>query len=444
MSNLLSYESILKDRNNFRKAGSKNGNEFNLFDTPGSKFFKLFFYFNNGDVDGLLGETNSGGLLTPTWSIEGASNEKNLHQYNSAWSYLKLNCEDDRAELLQQFVGLLSNISSESPWYFSEISGVDEALNRKQITENVIKIDEQRLKISIKCLPDSFDDRIGTLLDLYRSVVWDWISKREILPSNLKKFDMGLFIFEEPTLPFTHKKGSIEDFDYATISLSDISSNNHLFSYKYIEFHNCEIDYNSSKGGVSTLNNTTGINPEYTIDIYFDDCMEMRYNEFLLKTIGDLIQLEHQNSSSNDLIDYYQMSEDELKSYWETQNIKDAERRSKVEKFEGYPKYENKSGAMYQLAGTAENIATGLFKKAILGNLFTFSLTRLGDQINSLMNGDIWTVARGVDEYIRDAKQRNENQLPVGHSLFSKPKKILPTVQRIGNMNSSKTIANNI
>lgn len=410
MSNLLSYESILRDRNNFRKAGAKNGNEFNLFDTPGSKFFKLFFYFNNGDVDGLLGETNSGGLLTPTWKLDGASNEKNLHQYNSAWSYLKLNCEDERAELLQQFVSLLSNISSESPWYFSEISGVDEALNRKQITENIIKIDEQRLKISIKCLPDSFDDRIGTLLDLYRSVVWDWISKREILPSNLRKFDMGMFIFEEPTLPFTHKKGSIEDFDHAVISLSNTGSNDHLFSYKYIEFHNCEIDYNSSKGGVSTLNNTTGINPEYTIDIYFDDCMEIRYNEFLLKTIGDLIQLEHQNSSSNDLIDYY----------------------------------ENKSGMMYQLAGTAENIATGLFKKAILGNLFTFSLTRLGDQANALMNGDIWTVARGASEYIRDAKQRKENQLPAGHSLFSKPKKILPTVQRIGNMNSSKTIANNI
>ena len=444
MSNLLSYESILRDRDNFRKAGTKDGNEFNLFDTPGSKFFKLFFYFNNGDVDGLLGETNSGGLLTPTWSIEGTSNEKNLHQYNSAWSYLKLNCEDERAELLQQFVGLLSNISSESPWYFSEISGVDEALNRKQITENVIKIDEQRLKISIKCLPDSFDDRIGTLLDLYRSIVWDWVSKREILPSNLKKFDMGLFIFEEPTLPFTHKKGSPNDFDHAVISLSDVGSNNHLFSYKYIEFHNCEIDYNSSKSGMSTINNATGINPEYTIDIYFDDCMEIRYNEFLLKTIGDLIQLEHQSSSSNDLIDYYEMSEDELKSYWESKNIKDIERRSKVEKFEGYPKYENKSGGLYQLMGTAENIATGLFKKAILGNLFTFSLTRLGDQINSLMNGDIWTVARGVDEYIRDARQRNENQLPVGHSLFSKPKKILPTVQRIGNMNSSKTIANNI
>lgn len=435
MSNLLSYESILRDRDNFRKAGSKNGNEFNLFDTPGSKFFKLFFYFNNGDVDGLLGETNSGGLLTPTWRLDDASNEKNLHQYNSAWSYLKLNCEDERAELLQQFVSLLSNISSESPWYFSEISGVDEALNRKQITENVVKIDEQRLKISIKCLPDSFDDRIGTLLDLYRSVVWDWISKREILPSNLRKFDMGMFIFEEPTLPFTHKKGSIEDFDHAVISLSNTGSNDHLFSYKYIEFHNCEIDYNSSKGGVSTLNNTTGINPEYTIDIYFDDCMEIRYNEFLLKTIGDLIQLEHQNSSSNDLIDYYENNNETKKSTSDDSQFK---------KLDGYPKYENKSGVMYQLAGTAENIVSGLLKKAVLGNLFTFSLTRLGDQANALLNGDIWTVARGVSEYIKDANQRKENQLPTGHSLFSKPKKILPTVQRIGNMNSSKTIANNI
>ena len=65
-----------------------------------------------------------------------------------------------------------------------------------------------------------------------------------------------------------------------------------MTSYKYIEFHNCEFDYNSAKTGYETIDNAEGITQEYTINIYYDDCYENRYNEFISKEIGDMIYLD--------------------------------------------------------------------------------------------------------------------------------------------------------
>lgn len=488
MSNLLSYSQIIKDRNNFRKAGTKSGGDFNYFDIPGLKFFKIFFYFNNGDSDGIANDTTSGGLLAPTWESKDA-NASNRHEYNSAWSYLKMNCEDDRADLLQQFVNLLSNISSESPWYFSELTGIDEALDRKTIMEKDFKIEEARHKISIKCLPDSYDNRIGTLLDLYRSIVWSWQLKKEILPSNLRKFDMGVFIYNDPVSNFAllderdtelkatpgrlypdetdlissffnskDKKDpnntSKINYEYSLLGPEN-EGNEYKSSYKYIEFHNCEIDYNSAKTPWGTLSNIEGVSPQYNIDIYFDDCYEYGYNEFNMKSFGDLIiwdydyklGMEKYMQNSNDVAAEKSLDE-RLNYYTETNGV----RYSNIPN-PHTPQY--KKGIMEKIGGAVMNAAaqvvnvasdavTGIVKKAVLGNLYTFSLTRMVGQAKSLMQGNVWSTARNVSEYVNDAQQRNEYGLPVGHSLFSKPTKILPTVKKIGNMHQANTLANNI
>lgn len=276
----LSYGVFLNDIQNFKRSGTYSGGDFNVYDTPANKYFKLFFYFwnNNARNDSI---NNSGGLLAPTWEL-GLKNE-DLWEVSSAYSYLKINDEEERAEKLQQFVKLLSNISTYSPWYFNSIEGLGEALDRKQVMEENFQFDASRKKISIKCLPDAYDDRIGTLLDLYKDIVWSWQMKREIIPSNLRKFDMGLYIFESP----------IANIHLGNTTVDKLNKSNYLTSYKYIEFHNCEIDYNSARTGLSALsNNENGVHPEYTIDIFFDDCYEERYNEFMMRTIGDMIAID--------------------------------------------------------------------------------------------------------------------------------------------------------
>lgn len=267
--NLLTYQQFLLDRYNFRKKTKED-----LFDIPGHSFFKIMFHFYNGDSDS---SDNHGGLLAPTWLD--SPDEYDYYMYDSAWAYLKNNFEDERAHKLEKFITLLSNINSECPWYFQEITGLDSVLERSQISD--FKIEDTRKKIQIKCLPDSFDRKIGTLLSLYREIVWSWSMKREVLPANLRKFDMSIFIWESPVFGIHRGNGD---------TLLDESHVNKFSGvYKLIELHNCEIDYNSIKTGYATINNTEGIQNEYTIDISFDDCYEHMYNPIIMESIGDMV-----------------------------------------------------------------------------------------------------------------------------------------------------------
>lgn len=447
MSNYISYSQILNSRDEFRKAGTNSGSEFNLFDTPGHKYFKLFFYFNNGDESGSRFLSDCTGLLAPTWLAYGVK-ESNYYMSNSAWSYLKMNNEDERAKLLEEFVNLLSNINAESPWYFSEVSGLDAALDRKAINSDNFFIDPARPKISIKCLQDSYDDRIGTLIDLYRSIVWSWTTKREVLPANLRKFDMGILIFDTPNEPF-HKIDSklLPIFDeYAVVGEG---SDDYISSYKYIELHNCEIDYSSSKFNYSTLNNKEGTQTEYVIDINFDDCYETRYNEFLRRKFGDMIKYDLLTSNQTEEYEYTDTLEPVLGD--------EVEKRIEMYDSKGFL-----GSLVNQLISTGLSKVTSLIKKAVLGNLYKFSLSKVGGQLSSLMSGNVMGAVGHIKEYLNDNKQTAVG--PHGEkNLFQKPetrksnpqniselgslankKRIIPKVKYIGNLAEGNTIANNL
>jgi hypothetical protein len=258
------------------------------------------FYFDNEDVSDKtnIGFFNGGssGLLAPTW-LDNVTND--YYKYNSAWAYLKNNYEEERADALKEFIILLSQISSESPWYFQEVTGVDEALVR----ENWM-IGDERKKISIKCLNDPIDHRIESLLSLYRSIVWSHSRKCEVLPANLRKFDMGLFVFSGAINGITYtatknNQDSSKDkimrggtgLEYNWKDIGDDGTRDINYkdkaAYKYIEFHNCEISMDSLKSGFSTITNELGFEQEFTIDIYFDDCYEDEFNPYIMKFFGD-------------------------------------------------------------------------------------------------------------------------------------------------------------
>ena len=43
MSELLSYKHILDDIKKFKRSGTKYGDDFNVYDTPAHKYFKILF-----------------------------------------------------------------------------------------------------------------------------------------------------------------------------------------------------------------------------------------------------------------------------------------------------------------------------------------------------------------------------------------------------------------
>lgn len=496
MSNYITYCDLLRDRYNFRKSGGKHGSEFGRYDTPSHKYFKLFFYFNNGDSDGMPTVRDSSGLLAPTWLLAGDSNELNestYYQYNSAWSYFMMNAEQHRAVLLEKFINLLSNISSESPWYFSEITGLDSAMDRKSATTENFMLLPERPKLTIKCLPDSVDDRIGTLLDLYRFLVWDWTTKREMLPANLRKFDMGILIFETPTTMVHAAKVATDTSKYndqylfKQMGIDDMPVNR--TSFKYIELHNCEIDYNSTKTPYAMLNNKEGMGVEYNIEIHFDDCYETRYNEFLGDSgieFGDLLNLEDWEPGSGrahwalDYDDYQTQlgsmpgrdrlsgtfiagGNDEITNNTINQQLESTALRNKDKKWKTAGKFREKGfleellvGAVKQAGHYALDYVSSTLKKAVLGNLYTFSLTNVWDQIKSASKGNIINAVQEIRRYKNEADQRKENGLELSNMFFGKfgenydpltniktdsfapYSKTFQTVDEIGSLNTSK------
>ena len=448
-NNLLSYASYLNDVRKFTQSGTKSGGNFNIFDTPAYHFFKIFFHFHNGDINN---EPEDSGLLAPTWQIPDILKEENadlLREQNTAWAYLRNNIEIERSDKLQLFVELLSNINTESPWYFNSISGLDAALERKPATDGIFKIDEERKKISITCLPDAYDTRIGTLLDLYKEIVWSWQLKREILPANLRKFDMSIYIFSAPISNIIRPKQSISGYVDAEFNPN---SSSYITSYKYIEFHNCEFDYNSGVSGYTTLNNAEGISPTYTINIFFDDFYENRYNEFIMKNIGDMIAIdsakvtfEGETASLSEYSDTQQdvkvggkLAIDELyervsygepatemsksKSLYQKQSYMDkinAAKDSAVDKYKSIKDKFSKNNlketlgnlksslsniaetAGKQVLGTAASFEMSKVRSMVLGNLFKGSLTQIYSQIDQLSKGHINVLVDAANQYTK-------------------------------------------
>ena len=297
-------------RHQFRSVAREG---FNVLDSPDLRYFKLLFYFSDGqrsdnvefDINGnktVTYEDVGSGLLVKDWVDGDTPTSRNFYTHNSAYAYLMNNLEVERADELKQFITLLSNISSNSPWYFKEVSGIDEALVRKDF-----KVPDERKKITITCMDDPIDHRISSLLSSYRSIVWSHAKKCEVLPANLRKFDMGIMIFSGLTVgPHVQGGGktgeTFDDGSWRSIDKIDntIDSNGEnvgiintyalgTASNIFLEFHNCEIDIDSFKSGFDSFSNEDGKKQEFKIDILFDDCYEAEYNQFLLRSFGDFL-----------------------------------------------------------------------------------------------------------------------------------------------------------
>lgn len=313
IENQASYTSLFKLLKSYRLAGGVNdtySKDFNQLDNPAHLYFRIFFDFNTGLLDaredlGSVSEiTDDSNAGLSTYITQGATRiNQALRIHNSAINYLVLNNEWERADYLRSFINLLSNVSTYSPWYFQTIAGVDEALNRKEFVETNFSIGDDTKGITIECLPDAFDSRIGTLMDLYRAACFSYHLHKEIVPANLRKFNMYLYIFSTGIRGIHSRTTVSQNISEKTEYISDATFDQHILpkkgktyndelyvtSSKLIEFHECEFSYNSAATGYNTINDADGFEQKYTIGISYKYAMEQRYNEVLQRVIGDFV-----------------------------------------------------------------------------------------------------------------------------------------------------------
>jgi len=102
--------------------------------------------------------------------------------------------DETRAGYLEDFIDTLLLLNSEMPWYWKSLSGVDRAISvYENFGESYHGGDDAILEIT--CM-ESINLAISGLMDLYRQAVYDSAKWTQVLPENLRKFKMQVFVSE--------------------------------------------------------------------------------------------------------------------------------------------------------------------------------------------------------------------------------------------------------
>ena len=220
---------FLNERSMFQKGISTLAGE------PGHFYFKIFFNFDT-----------SFGLLGSLLHVD--NNSFSQFSTNTAIKYLMYSSigrphrSDDipgRMLALFKFGNLLSYISNYSPWFFKTIKNLSSA-DVYPLTE----IQNDKNSIEIELNPDAVDMRVTTLFDLYRYACYDRIKMKEIIPENLRKFDMDVMVFHVPLKYYNtaiSSKSLKKKFDYKKLSYNMAN----MPSFKMYSFLGCEFDLES-------------------------------------------------------------------------------------------------------------------------------------------------------------------------------------------------------
>ncbi len=424
------FKTIYNDLFRFRKINRDPslGTADKLFyalDQPGHYYFKLFFYFSSPYSD----PTNpiSSNLLGTTYIDEdGKMRGENSEETNTALNYLYNNMEYTRFNNLAEFIQLLSDISTKSPWYFQSISGLDQAVERAEVGQS-FKIEEERKQVTIKCLPDAYDNRIGRMLDLYRSVVYSQNLHKWILPTNLRKFDMGIYIFNSPIKTIVGGRYGVSDKiadrvlettfkDYYGDASEDtgeysdqmykIPGDLSVAGSKYIELRGCEIDYNSPKSAYSELDNAEGKPMEYEIIIRYDQAVEDRYDPIFNRYIGDFVIEDLFNGGSDKL---------NKENPYSTMKTEDDYIAGAI----GDPFGADKKPTLLESAvGMGLGYANTVVNKVLLGNIYGFSFGKLdsiltADPMSALMSAgrevnNARLIAKRISDFVDPGKGTRE------------------------------------
>lgn len=427
LNNILSYKTI---SNSYARLKAKSVHNYNfihtydsddLFDMPGQFIFKLIFYFNDeADDNGL-----SGGLLNAVDAEESVKkligqeihSAKDSSQVdilkrlskstNSALFYLLANGETERAEYLNTFLELLSDINVKSPWYWQTLSQIQGLDARKDGNDWNVDNSNNGIPYSIEigCLQDSVDTRIGTLLSAYKAACFSQQLKKEIVPANLRKFNMGIYIANAALFHHLDKDKSIGTPGQA--------------SYKYFELRGCEIDPNGSYV-TDGITNVAPFEVSHKLKINYSSIYEETYNEYMGKLITDLVKGDFSNTIVNGVSSVNVAPEND--DFFQPQDNYDA----KGEKKEGlFTKLGKKAvqgvvNAGTQLATTGINFLDTKLTRAMLGNIYTVSGSKVISDFKNLANGNVLGTVRTIQNYKRNLKGRPESNITT-NNIFGTP-----------------------
>lgn len=196
---------------------------------------------------------------------------------NSARSYLGSIGRNDMEEALGTFRGLLEFVSTQAPWYFQGITGLDKL---HEASTDMFKAKKYDLVLNIETL-EAVDLRITQLANLYRSAIYDKAALLARVPENLRWFSMDVWVAETRNIRFeipglAGNAANALGINTAAINgtgtrlasslsglgvIDDPSSTIKQFGYLKFRCRQCEFDFSGTFAGGSKLEVKTSTTP---------------------------------------------------------------------------------------------------------------------------------------------------------------------------------------
>lgn len=262
------YVDYANELNSFRKGLT------GIASDPGWFYFKIFFHFD--ESFGLLGNVLVDNPGNTAYNY--LMSRKTLFKYDNLSS---------RALALEKFVKYLSFINCNAPWFFDKIDGLDKAI----VSLNDFSKEKQ---ITISCLEDAVDMRLTSLFHLYQYACYDEINMKEIIPENLRKFNMTVVLYH---VPIKYHSTKLPNIDAKSIHGNGTSFSNRM-SYKMFTFKGCEFNLESLGSIIpSSADNAQAFNlAKSSITINYDRVfthLMNEWNQFMVGPDGIYFDKEH-------------------------------------------------------------------------------------------------------------------------------------------------------
>ena len=272
------YKDFINERVSFQKGLDSIATQ------PAWLYFKLFFKFDSSY--GLLG-----GIMKSSDGSKFAANNTAIQYLTRNYGKFSDNMGARRKSLVK-FVRSLSYISSYAPWFFKSVKDVNNALNM-----NLNNLTAEK-SIEIECSEEATDLRLLTLMDFYKYAAYDAINQKEILPENLRKFDLDIVVFQSP---IRYLQTSTRDLKGRKTVYKNLNSANMTdrMSFKLFSFQGCEIDYSTLNTMLpQTFSNQAPFQSSPTFKIKYDRVYQHNQNEFAKVLFGDSGFLWSQNEAT--------------------------------------------------------------------------------------------------------------------------------------------------
>lgn len=240
---------------------------------PGWFYFKIFFKFDTNH--GLFG-----GLLLDNGTRYSSSNTAASYLSHAASTYSSERLTH-AMYALEDFTRSLSFISSRAPWFFKQVSGMEEI---NQYDSNDLTKEKY---INITCSEDAVDMRLTTLMDMYKFACYDNVNNKELIPENLRKFDMSVVVFHTPLRYYQTGGKSLTQgsFPYKNMYADNYADR---MSFKMVTFKDCEFVLESMNSLPGELSNEDAFSlGKNVIKIKYNKAYTTQLNEWFRTMISD-------------------------------------------------------------------------------------------------------------------------------------------------------------